>query len=131
MQARTVAGRRCLSERHIPLLASFSGRWVLYRRQGGRWLGHQHRRLRRGTKPSDRTQDSAAITKDDAEIFQISIGQVRQDGEVDPVLGKALRVLGQPGDASAIPRPKNANPRPRASAGGEVRKGSSFNVGPG
>jgi hypothetical protein len=82
----------------------------MYRWQGGRWLRHQHRRLWRAVKPSDRTQDFAAITgdsglagkarhvrvrpalcraKDNAEIFQISIGQVPHDGEIEPVHRRA------------------------------------------
>ena len=36
----------------------------------------------------------ATITKNNAEIFEILIGQVRKDGEIDPVLGEALRVFG-------------------------------------
>src|SRR5262245_39386776 len=62
---------------------------------GGRWRGDEHRRLWRGVKQGDRPQDFAAITKDDAEVFQIRIRQVREGGEVDSV-GTADRARNAP-----------------------------------
>ena len=63
-------------------------------RRSGRRLGHQGYRLWRGIKLGDRTQHFATITKDNAEILEILICQVREDGEIDPILSKALRILG-------------------------------------
>src|SRR5262249_17946931 len=39
-------------------------------------------------------QNFAAITKDNAEVFQVLIGQVRKDGEINAAFGKTLSVLG-------------------------------------
>jgi hypothetical protein len=63
-------------------------------RMSGRRLGHQHCRLWRNIKLGDRTQHFATITKDNAEILEILIYQVREDGEIDTVFSKALRILG-------------------------------------
>lgn len=41
-------------------------------------------------------QHLAAMTKRDADPFQILIGQEVQDGDVNVILGKAVRVLGKP-----------------------------------
>jgi hypothetical protein len=83
--------------RHIPPLARlFRDGKTLYRRnrQGGRRLGHQHRRLWRRIKLGDCAHDFATITKDNAEVFQVTIGQIRQGEEIDPILGKSQGVLG-------------------------------------
>ena len=34
------------------------------------------------------------MAEQDADVFEILVSQVRKDAEVDPVLGKGLRVLG-------------------------------------
>lgn len=36
------------------------------------------------------------MPKRDAQLFQILIGQMTQDGNVDIILGKTVRVLGKP-----------------------------------
>ena len=79
----------------VALAGPLRDRYRLHRRnrERGRWLGCRHRGLGRGIKRGDRTQDFATITKDNAQVFQVVIGQVRQDGEIDTVLGEALRVL--------------------------------------
>ena len=51
-------------------------------------------RCRRIIHFGDGAQQLAAIAKDDTKIFQILIGQVAKDREIDAVLGKALGVLG-------------------------------------
>ena len=43
---------------------------------------------------SDRTQDFATITEDDAQFLQVLIGEVSKDREINAVLCKTLRVLG-------------------------------------
>ena len=52
--------------------------------------------LRRGIELGDRAQEFATITKENAELFEVLIGQVREHGEIDAVLGEALRVFGHP-----------------------------------
>ena len=54
------------------------------------------RGFRRGIELGDRAQDFATITKENAELFEVLIGQVREHREIDAVLGEALRVLGHP-----------------------------------
>jgi hypothetical protein len=46
-----------------------------------------------GSKTGYRAQNFAAITKDNAEVFQVLIGQVRKDGEINAVFGKTPRIL--------------------------------------
>jgi hypothetical protein len=72
----------------VELTRLFRDPYGLHRRnrERGRWLGWGHYRLWRGTKLGDRTQDFATITKDNAQVWQ--------DREIDPVLGKTLRVFG-------------------------------------
>ena len=49
--------------------------------------------LPQARQPGDCAQDFATITKDHTDVFEVVIGQVREDSEVDPVLGKALGIL--------------------------------------
>src|SRR4029077_12766399 len=62
----------------VELTRLFRDPYGLHRRnrERGRWLGWRHYRLWRGTKRGDRTQDFATITKDNAQVFQVVIGQV-------------------------------------------------------
>jgi hypothetical protein len=54
--------------------------------------------LRRGrgsaSKLTDCTQNLTAITKDDAEVFQVLIGQVAKNRKINAVFSKTSRVLG-------------------------------------
>jgi hypothetical protein len=45
-------------------------------------------------KLRDRTQHLPAITEDDAEVFQVLIGHVAKNREINTVFGKALGILG-------------------------------------
>src|SRR5580704_10021748 len=88
-----------IAQHHRDMVAPaglFRDRYGLHRRNrgSGRWLGHQRYRLWRGIKLGDRTQHFATITKNDAEVFEVLIGQVREDREINPVLREALSVLG-------------------------------------
>jgi hypothetical protein len=56
------------------------------------WASGYH--LWRGIELGDRTQQFARITEDHAEILEILIGQVWEDGEINPILVKTLRILG-------------------------------------
>src|SRR5262249_8395954 len=47
-----------------------------------------------GFKTGYCAQNFAAITKDNAEVFQVLIGQVRKDGEINAAFSKTLSVLG-------------------------------------
>jgi len=60
----------------------------------GRW--RQRSGARDGTaKVGDRSQHLPSMSEQDAQRCQIGIGQMPQDGDVDPILVKALGVLAQ------------------------------------
>ena len=46
------------------------------------------------SKLTDRAQNLTAITKDNAEVFQVLISQVAKDQKINAVFSKASRVLG-------------------------------------
>jgi hypothetical protein len=47
-----------------------------------------------GGKLSDRPQNSQSVPESDTELFEMLIGQVGENGEINSVLDKALGVLG-------------------------------------
>ena len=47
------------------------------------------------SKLTDCAQNLAAITKDNADVFQVLIGQVAKDRKINAIFGKTIRVLGQ------------------------------------
>ena len=51
-------------------------------------------RSRRVVEVGDRAQHLPAIAKDDTQIFQVLIGEVTKNREINAVFGKGLRVLG-------------------------------------
>ena len=72
---------------------------VTWRRSAVSWrlrLGKcRLRRCRNGTgKLGNRTQHLPPMPERDTKLFQVLIGQVAKDGEINVVLGKTLRVLG-------------------------------------
>ena len=46
------------------------------------------------SKLADRAQYFAAITKDNADLFEVLIGQVGKDRKINAIFGKTIRVLG-------------------------------------
>ena len=44
----------------------------------------------------DRTQHLSAVAEDDTEVFEVLIGQVAKDREINAVVREALSVLGHP-----------------------------------
>jgi hypothetical protein len=63
------------------------------------WFDHRGRRTCRhgntGTaKITDRAQHFQPVAERDTEVFEVLLGQIGEDGNIDPVLDKALGVLG-------------------------------------
>jgi hypothetical protein len=50
---------------------------------------------RGGIELTDRTQHFAPIAEHDAKVFQVLIGQVAKDRDVDATFGKFREILGQ------------------------------------
>ena len=47
-------------------------------------------------KLADSRENFPPMPEQDADVLEILIGQMAENRDIDPVLGKALRVLGQP-----------------------------------
>ena len=61
----------------------------------GSWLTRD--RLATGAfQSSDRLEQPLAVPQEDAELFEISVGQVRQDFGVNPVLVERRFILAKP-----------------------------------
>jgi hypothetical protein len=79
-----------IAEHHCDV-AALAGGFLSRRRCRGRRRG----RGRGGVEFADRAQQLAAIAENDAEIFEVLIGQVAKDGEVNAVFRKAQGILGE------------------------------------
>ena len=61
-------------------------------------FGVESQRRRRVAAPAssaDCAQNLTAITKDNADLFEVLIGQVAKDREINAIFSKTIRVLGQ------------------------------------
>ena len=73
--------------RDLPALGGVLSLWL---HSGGRL-----RYCRRSTtKLADRREHFPSMPEQDADVFEILIGQMAKRRDIDPILGKALRVLG-------------------------------------
>ena len=76
-------------------------------------LGWDCRRRKRDRGEfADRTQHLAAITEDDAKVFQILIRQVAKNREINAVFDKALGILGHAELLEPVPNLLHRGPVP-------------------